>query len=252
MKKWFTLCFLVISTSVCLGQNDSTFRFHGKVIEKGTFRPLSFASILVVNKRKGTASKSDGGFSFQVNIGDEIRITSVGFEPWFYTISEVDREDKRPYMVQMEEKVYELEDVEISELSDNFYLKRPPRDTLKIANPFLNTENPTDWSKSQIVPLENGQAGFAITGIFNSFDRQLQQKKKLKELREAERFIKERKTEREKYFNKEMVRRITRIDERVIDEFMEYCAFLDGEIIGKSEYEITLKVLQRYKSFLRR
>ena len=252
MKKWFTLYLFILSTALCLGQNDSTFRFHGKVIEKGTFKPLGFASIVVVNKNKGAASRSDGSFSFSVNIGDEIRITSVGYEPWLYTISEIDREDKRPYMVQLSQKVYEIDGVEITDFADNFYLKRQPRDTLKIVNPFLNSTNPTDWSKSQIVPLDNGQAGFAITGIFNSFDRQLQQQKALKEIIEAKRFMTERQKNREKYFNKDLVRRVTRIDERVIDEFMDYCAFLDGEIIGKTEYEITVKVLQKYQAFLRR
>ena len=48
---------------------------------------------------------------------------------------------------------------------------------------------------------------------------------------------------------KDLVRRVTRIDERVIDEFMDYCNFLDYEIIGKSEYEITIIVLKKYQAF---
>ena len=51
---------------------------------------------------------------------------------------------------------------------------------------------------------------------------------------------------------KGLVRRVTRIDEHVIDEFMDYCNFLDYEIIGKSEYEITIIVLKKYQAFLRR
>ena len=187
-----------------------------------------------------------------MNIGDEIRITSVGYKPWFYTISEIDRKDKRAYIVQMDLKVYELEEVEVFELSDNFYLKKPKRDTLEIDNPFLNTVNPRDWNYSQFVPNTNGQAGFALTGLFNAFDRRVIQEKKLNELRKAKEFTQERQKIREQYFNKDIVSRITRIDDRVVDEFMDYCDFLDYEIIGKSEYEMTVLVLKKYHAFLRR
>ena len=243
--------FLLIGVC-CKAQNDSTFRFHGRVIERGTFKPLPYATILVTNKNQGLASKSDGSFSFLVNIGDEIRITSVGYEPWFYTISNIDRTDKRPYTVQMDQKIYEIEGVEIIELSDDFYLKRPKRDTLKIPNPFLNSENPTDWSVPQLVPSNNGQAGVAISGLLNTLTKEYKQQKILKEWKAAKEFLSKREKEREKHFNKDLVRRVTRIDERVIDEFMEFCGFLDGEIIGKSEYEITVKILNRYEAFLRR
>ena len=252
MKKWITFFLFLFGCFISQAQNNSTFRFHGRVVEKGTFKPLSFATIIVINKNKGIASKVDGSFSISVNIGDEVRITSVGYEPWFYTITEIDREDKRPYTVQMEQKIYELEDVEIFDLSDNFYLKRQHRDTLKFDNPFLNTENPRDWSKPQFVPLTNGQAGGAITGLLNTLTKEYKQEKKLKELRAANAFISERQLKREKYFNRDLVKRVTRIDERVIDEFMEFCNFLDGEIIGKSEWEITLKILRKYQAFLRR
>ncbi len=252
MKRCFGIFLFLLFSVYCQAQNDSTFSFHGRVVERGTFQPIAFATILVTNKNQGIASKTDGSFSFPVNIGDEIRITSVGYEPWFYTITEVDRTDKRAYTVQMDQKVYELEEIEITELSDNFYLKRPKRDTLKIYNPFLNTVNPTDWSVPQMVPLTNGQAGFAISGLLNTLTKEYKQEKILKERKAAKEFISKRELEREKHFNKDLVRRITRIDERVIDEFMDYCAFLDGEIIGRSEYEITIKVLRKYDSFLRR
>ena len=89
-----------------------------------------------------------------------------------------------------------------------------------------------------------------ITGFLNAFDKDLQQRKILRKIRQAEAFKKERQAEREKYFNKDLVKRVTRIDDRVIDEFMEYCNFLDGQIIGKTEYEVTLLILEKYKTFL--
>ena len=45
---------------------------------------------------------------------------------------------------------------------------------------------------------------------------------------------------------------ITGIDDRVIDEFMQFCRFTDNFILNSSEYQLTVGLLDRYKSFLRR
>ena len=135
-------------------------------------------------------------------------------------------------------------------MKDNFYLKKPIWDTLEIENPYLNTTNPTDWTKSNIISNTDGSVGFAITGFLNSFDKDLQQKKYLERFKKAEKFRTDRKAELEKKFNKVFVKDITDIDDRIIEEFMEFCNFSNGEILRATEYELTVMILARYKEFL--
>lgn len=54
--------------------------YEGKVLDKETGSPVSFASIGIVGTSKGTVSNIDGDFSMTVPGNTSIKITSVGYE----------------------------------------------------------------------------------------------------------------------------------------------------------------------------
>ena len=244
MKAILTLFLLTISM-VAFGQEKL---LKGKVLDAQTGYAVPYASVLVLNKNQGMGATGEGKFQFKVAQGDTLQISSIGYETLTIPIfpDSIDFSVQKTFRLQP--TVYELDSFEIFQLSDDFYLKRPKRDTLDIG--IVLPKKVRDWNDIQIEPLKTGEMGIVISGFLNDFDKSIKQQRIINEFKKSAEFQKQRQAEREKYFNKELVKQVTRIDDRVIDEFMEFCNFLDGQIIGKSEYEITLLILKKYKAFL--
>lgn len=251
LKRISIILILLLAVTTLRAQQLSSV-FSGVALNVDTNEPVAFATIQVVNRKKGMASTEAGQFKFEAQLGDEIKISSIGYHDYVFLITEEHLKIDEDYKVYMVPKTYVLDSIVVVQMKDNFYLKKPRWDTLNFNNPYLNTTNPTDWSKPNVVPNTDGTAGFAITGFLNGFDKDLQQKKRLEMLKKADKFKAERKAEIEKRFNKTMVKDITDIDDRVIQEFMTFCDFRDGEILRATEYEMTVKILAKYKLFLRR
>lgn len=246
MRLTFTICLLLSICSYALGQEES---LRGKVIDAKTGFPVPYASVLIKNKSRGIGATGEGKFRFPIENGDTLQISSIGYETLTLSLNFDEIDFSKENIFKLSPTVYELDSIEVIQLSDDFYLKRPKRDTLSLG--IYKPSQIRDWNKIQTIPyMQNGEIGMVITGIFNDFDKKIQQEKIIKAFEESEAFKIKRQEEREKYFNKELVKRVTRIDDRVIDEFMEFCNFLDGQIIGKSEYEVTLLILKKYKAFL--
>jgi hypothetical protein len=249
--KWgLTILLFLILSFKALGQQDS-FVFKGQAIDAETKEGIGFATVLLTNKNKGTATDNKGDFIIQVETGDILRLSSVGYHAQVIIITAEFKESKEAIPIFLLPKTYELDSVEVIQMSDNFYLKKRVWDTLTINNPYLGA-NPRDWGKTNVLPNTNGLAGVTITGFLNSFDKDLQQKKYLQRFAEAEKFKTERKAALEKKFNKTFVKAITGIDDRVIEEFMEFCDFRDGVILRSTKYELTVLILEKYKQFLMR
>ena len=256
MRQYAVLILLALLSFRAYAQNEKS-EFKGLALDMDTNEPVAFATIRVLNRNKGMATTETGFFNFKAQIGDEVKISSIGYHDYLFIITQEHLELEEPFKAYLMPKTYVLDSIEVIQMTENFYLKRPKWDTLDINNPYLNKTDPTDWEKVNVIPHSNieetkGLAGFTISGFLNSFDKDLQQKKYLERFKKADLFRAERKAELDKKFNKEMVKEITDIDDRVIDEFMTFCNFRDGEILRATEYEMTVMILDRYKQFLLR
>ncbi|WP_420385043.1 carboxypeptidase-like regulatory domain-containing protein [Roseivirga sp.] len=247
--KFVLIIFFFLASSLMV--QAQTERLSGKVVDAETGFPVPYASVLVSNKGQGIGASVDGRFQFRVEKGDTLQISSIGFETLSIALNFDEIDFSETVIFKLKPAAYELDSIQVIQLTDNFYLKRPKFDTLDIG--IRIPKNVTDWNEIQVDPVvKNGEIGFVISGVFNDFDKRIQQSRIINEYKKSKEFQDKRQAEREKYFNKKLVKRVTRIDDRVIDEFMEFCNFLDGQIIGKSEYEITKLILEKYKAFLRR
>lgn len=250
MQRFIFISILLLSVTTVFSQEGTPFQFKGRVVDSETGDPVTFASIVVTTRKKGLASNHVGEFGFEAQVGDVVKITSIGYNDYHLVLTEDHAKEDERITLFMDSRTYVLDSVVVFELSDNFYLRRKKWDTLQVQNPYLNTVDPTDWSKTQFIPNTDGTAGVAIAGLLNVFDKSHREQKQLKKLEEATKFQKERQSKIEAKFNKKLVKRVTRIDDRVIDEFMDFCDFRDAEILYSSEYELTMKILERYKAFL--
>ncbi len=252
MKKLLLILFSILLWSGAYAQSN-TFTLKGLLIDKQTLQPIPYASILIVNKEKGIASSPKGEFEFSVALGDTLRISFVGYADYHLIIDEDIRDAKGRVNIEMTTKALELDPFEVIQLSDDFYLRKRAPDTVRLSFPSSFWRMPIQGPPSRYVPTGGSQGvTLASIPIFQILDKKPKQARIIRKMKEADSFQAKRQVERAKYFNKDIVKRVTRIDDRVIDEFMEFCAFLDGEIIGKSEFEITQKILKRYQAFLKR
>lgn len=222
----------------------------GEVVDTETLQPVMFATVLVVNRKKGVATNEEGKFEFPVQLNDQVQITSIGYEPVSFVITEaLMNEYPEGLFIRLKEGTYLLDSVVVTDYSENFYLKRPKRVAIDLG--FVDPNAPkTDWSKPQLGTVEGG--GIGISGLLNLLDPKVIEMKKLNALLAAQQREENQKSAVEAKFNKTLVKRITRIDDRVIDEFMEFCNFYDIEILRASEYQLVQKIQSRYDAFLRR
>ena len=252
VTRWCYTCLLCLVSLSLWAQDQETFALKGKLLDAETKEPVPLVTILVVNKEKGVSGDSNGKFNIPVAIGDQLRISSIGYEPLELIVTEDFRDIEEELVLFMIPATYELDSVVVIHLTDDFYLKRKKGKPIEIIGLPKPTAFPRDWSKTQITPGTIYGGGATISGLLNVFDRELQQKKRVKELQAALDKEKALKDSIDAKFNKEIVKEITGIDDRVIDEFMAFCNFTTGEILRLSEYEIHLRLLNRYHAFLRR
>ncbi len=245
--------FLLAFGHAASAQNEPAYQLRGRLMDAEYKDPVRYATILVVNKNKGTNSTSKGTFNIPVQIGDTIRFTSIGYEPLEIFIDDnvVESLDEE-LMLFMIPKIYELDSVVVFELGDDFYLRRKKGQPIDIVGLPKPPENPKDWSKPQVTWGTEYGGGVTISGLLNVFDRKLQEQKRVERLQEAKQYQETRRQKIDSKFNKKFVKMITGIDDRVIDEFMEFCSFTDNFILDSTEYQLTLGLLDRYQAFLRR
>lgn len=251
MSRVFLISILSLVAASVFAQQDSTFIVKGKLLDAETKEPVPLATVLIVNKQTGTSGNNLGEFELPVNIGDEIKFTSIGYEPVSLMVTEDLRMsiDKEPLVLFMIPAVYELDSVVVFHIGEDFYLKRKKGEPVEIVGLPKPTGKPRDWSKPQVI-VDGG--GIGIYGLLNVFDKKLQQQKKVRKLQAAIDYRKKREEQLNAVYNKQIVKRITGIDDRVIDEFMEFCDFTEGELLTYNEYQITARLLNRYQAFLRR
>ncbi|WP_323755734.1 carboxypeptidase-like regulatory domain-containing protein [Roseivirga sp.] len=250
MFKTITIVCMLFLCFCLSAQQQENYVLKGQLVEKTTLMPVQFATVLVVNRKQGVATDNEGRFEFPVQLNDSIKITSIGYEPVTFTITAY-LMDTHPdgLFIQLEEGTYLLDSVVVTAFAKDFYLNRPERVPMDLG--FVDPNAPkTDWSKPQLETLEQG--GVGVSGLLNFLDRKFMEKRKLNVLLAAQEKEKTQKEAVEAKFNKEFVKFVTRIDDRVIDEFMEFCNFYDIEVLRASEYQLAQKVLNRYDAFLKR
>lgn len=251
MSRVLLISILSLIAASVFAQQDSTFIVKGKLLDAETKEPVPLATVLIVNKQTGTSGNNLGEFKLPLNIGDEIKFTSIGYEPVSLMVTEELRSsiDKEPLVLFMIPAVYELDSVVVFHIGEDFYLKRKKGEPIEIVGLPKPTGKPRDWSKPQVI-VDGG--GIGIYGLLNVFDKKLQQQKKVRKLQAAIDYRKKREEQLNAVYNKQIVKRITGIDDRVIDEFMKFCDFTEGELLTYNEYQITARLLNRYQAFLRR
>lgn len=230
-------------------EKDSTMQFYGNLYDPDNYHPIEYAHIINIDGNNATISDSLGTFNLEIEPGDSLMITSVGYQTHYY---QYDGPWQKVVFksIPMEEQVYAISEVRVT----------PWGTYREFRQKFLDLEMKTDaekvhpllWKdinrepKMKEEPLNPGIMS-PITMIYNIFNDEIQSRRKLRQL--------QRRKPKEKIlqdkFNREQVGALTGLEGKKLERFMEFCNFSEEYLLNTKEYFILERVKLRYEQFMR-
>jgi hypothetical protein len=206
---------------------------RGLILNADTKQPLPFASISSVKFRKGYPSDEHGRFSFEIERGDTLRISFLGYREKLVPIVDEIVFQPRDLVVELQPRVYELRPVTVRDLRDlPGFIKpsdedREAIDIIGLPNLPDGPRRPLNYYKVSLgMPTGNAGMSFgvgvrgAITALLSNFDNYYKQLKKLEILEAMERQEKAVEQLYLERFSREWVGEITKLEGFELDNFM--------------------------------
>ena len=79
LRLFTIISFVFLLLSTLFSQEREKVLFSGVIVENDSLKPVSFANIIIINKKLGTISTIEGYFSFYAEELDTIRFSALGF-----------------------------------------------------------------------------------------------------------------------------------------------------------------------------
>ncbi len=194
--------------------------------EPDSLTPMPFVYVINAQSGQGQMSDGNGYFSIIANDKDSIIFSFVGYVRLKIPASQLHKEIYKPCKVVMQETVYKLNQVIVSD----FKLKPYEKDYMRRV-----------IQGSKIKPMNVIES--PISALYSQFSHKGKEQRKLAQIFE-EIFIQE---EIAKKFNPEILRKLTgdgRID---FEKFRKYCYNLSNDfIINHDGYELYARIMDCY------
>ncbi len=194
--------------------------------EPDSLTPMPFVYVINAQSGQGQMSDGNGYFSIIANDKDSIIFSFVGYVRLKIPASQLHKEIYKPCKVVMQETVYKLNQVIVSD----FKLKPYEKDYMRRV-----------IQGSKIKPMNVIES--PISALYSQFSNKGKEQRKLAQIFE-EIFIQE---EIAKKFNPEILRKLTgdgRID---FEKFRKYCYNLSNDfIINHDGYELYARIMDCY------
>jgi hypothetical protein len=227
-------------------KKDSLITLLGNLYNSRTFEPVEFAHVINVKDYGATITDSLGNFKINIEKGDTLLITSIGYENKKYVYDGAYQQTIFE-SIPMEERVYQIEQVEIT----------PWGTYREFKNKFmsLETDNPRDkvhpllWKDlpekpDTVEPFVPGLTN-PISFLYYMFSSEGKSLRKYRELKMEQ-------TKKDKIrskYNKQLVADLTGLEGKELERFMKFCNFTDEYILNTRKYLILKRVKELYKLY---
>lgn len=250
--KHFTLLFLVLFSSIAFSQTqtDSIIKMiKGRVVDSETKLPMGNVHVINATKIKGTVTNGNGLFEIEGTVNDTLLFTYIGFNSTKVTITN-DWKKTDDTKVEMTEKIFDLDEVVITQLHLTGYLEV---DTKLIAV--------DDSYRVQISGLPIGyEAGEkspnainrVLSSIFNpadflhnTFSKKAKEMKKLREMKKDN-------TVRDllaSKFDRETIATLLEIDKDDIPMILQKCNYSESFIKTANDLQILDAISTCYEDY---
>ncbi|MBI1287766.1 MAG: hypothetical protein GC178_09325 [Flavobacteriales bacterium] len=254
MRKLLYLGMVLLYFGSAQAQNRDVDRvLLGGIIKNNlTSAPVPAVHVLNLTDSLATITSPEGAFKVPVDLGDSLVFSSIGYHSKALIITQ--KEMEADYIeVRLSPRDYQLLEVEVNpfgtkeQFRDRFMdletddgtvkivgIKAPPKDPRTIPV----TEDAQEIKKAKYLL---NPASF----IYGNLSKEAKARQELHRL--------EAQQEKHRYnyqkFNDEVVNRITGYEGDELHEFMDYCNFSEDQIYRYTEYELTVAILNKQRSF---
>lgn len=251
MKNYILFTILITLGLNSFGQNDlkKIVYLQGKIVSELDNKSVAFAHVINISSRMVTVSDTSGEFSMTILKGDTLRISSIGFEPYYMSLidSTVSGDDKQVTIV-MKNRNYNLSEIDVYRLR-----------WAEFEFEFLNTEvekNETGDKLKKLVFTDILEQDLKHTklaqsaGVLLAFDMPSWKSRSRKKVQKMEKKD-ELQALVEQKFNEEVVGQISGLKGNELKQFIDYCQLDPIYIINVSDYELLTRIkflLKQYKN----
>ena len=254
MKTIFMLLFLLIAglaRSQLLVQQIKIAR--GMIINDSTSRNIAFVHIYNESQRKGYITDEEGRFKIPASNGDTLVVSALGYNGRVVTVS--DSCFHPGITIKLLPRIYEIEEVTIRALMDYedfkrqfLALKLPETETTLLRENLAilsqKTAKEAHYEKEVEDMLQKPSTEFFTVSvpILSRDDKQRLNFIEVLKKEERQRVI-------EKKYNREIIYKVTQLEEDEITEFMGYCNFSEEFLYKANPYDILVKIEEKFKEF---
>ena len=150
-------------------------QFSGLVIDAKNNEPMSFATILIKNRMRGTVTDQRGYFSFVALIGDTIRFSSLGYKKSFFVIPDTISGQAFSIIQPLERDTLTLKPVRVwpwankEQFSQEFLAAELPDEKEEIARKNLEAEMMAELSYNMKMDGSENQRAFIQNEIQKTY-----------------------------------------------------------------------------------
>lgn len=196
--------------------------------------PIPFARIINHREHSATTSNADGFFSINMLTEDTLKIRSIGFVEYKFTLKEFPPKDQ--YSIVMKPVSYQLNEIDVNgDLSMRKKLGLPDAETLDI--PIELRGN--DYNKKP--PLIAAFLSPISYLNYHLSDKEKEKRATLKAIKNNEEWI-----QFSTYFNLDNIKRLTGLDNDEADNFMMYCNLNNRLPYFASQMEIEFQIMDLF------
>ncbi len=243
---------LAIFISILLGcfavlrAQDSLKYVSFRVVNEQSGAPVEMTHVINITKHEATISDLLGYFKIPLSIGDTITLSSLGyFKKEVINWGEY-KNDSLFYTIKLTPRSYVLKELKFAWFANyEGFLKGFLNLKLPITKKERELERISVYFTQIIKKLDLKNLPSANSGGSFGIDWLAKQNKALQEKLEKEK----RQRAIERKFSAGIVEALTGLKGNEVFWFMEYCGFTDVYILSSSDYEIRLRIMDKFKVY---
>lgn len=201
---------------------------------------VQLASVININSGVRKISNRSGYFTIQVKQTDTLIVTAIGYDSLRLTSLHFDTSKNiDSILVWMKPKAARLKEVKI-------VASNPKRDSLaRAAAEFLKTD-PLMNNYDRILNREKGGLMSPLTAIYQQFS------KEGRDMAHFEDFVAYMEKQKlvDKRYNRNVIKRVTKLHELQLDEFMVFCKLSKDFVIESSDYDLIKAIQDCERNFM--
>lgn len=229
---------MLLSTKYLIAQESPIIEVEGRVLDMETQAPMAYAHITNIGKRLSTVTNSDGYFKIIMLSSDSLRISSIGYETYYYTIPQDTRDRKIQPVIFIIKKVYQIATVDIYRLRYEAFkydfmrqevVKTPEQNRLEN---FI--ENLVPFEELQMYSLMHRSKGIPLN-FKSKRDKSIEKLVEIEKADHLERMYNEK-------FSDSLIHKITGLKGQEIEDFKKFCRIDRNFVLSANDYDLITRI----------